>query len=102
MEFEYLDLDIHENLYQLVKYSCGEICTIEQLNKVVKIWKTFLELMLRVHSRPKEAEDMEDVVKDKNHISQSGTANVGESNGSPIGGTTVITTKKIKSIQKWR
>ncbi|CAL5419892.1 unnamed protein product [Camellia sinensis] len=37
---------------------------------------------------------MEDVVKDKNHISQSDAANVGESNGNPIGSTTVITTKK--------
>ncbi|GMP61112.1 hypothetical protein CsSME_00023707 [Camellia sinensis var. sinensis] len=50
--------------------------------------------MLEVPSRPKRAEDMEDVVKDKNHISQNGAANVGESKGSLIGGTTIITTKK--------
>ncbi|GMP58130.1 hypothetical protein CsSME_00021912 [Camellia sinensis var. sinensis] len=96
MQFEYPDSDIHEDLYQLVKYTCGEVCTTEQLDKVVKIWKTFLEPMLGVPSRPQggAAEDMEDVVKDKNHISQSGAVNVGDSNGSPIGGTTIITTKK--------
>ncbi|KAI7996202.1 Paired amphipathic helix protein Sin3-like 4 [Camellia lanceoleosa] len=94
MEFEYPNLDIHEDLYQLVKYSCGEVCMTEQLDKVVKIWKTFLESMLGVPSRPKGTEEMENVVKDKNHILQSGAANVGESNGNPIGSTTVITTKK--------
>ncbi|KAI8026788.1 Paired amphipathic helix protein Sin3-like 4 [Camellia lanceoleosa] len=88
MEFEYHDSDIHEDLYHLVKYSCGEVCTTEQP------WNPFLKPMLGVPSRPKGAEDMEDVVKDKNHISQSGVTNVGESNSSPIGGTTVITTKK--------
>ncbi|THG02071.1 hypothetical protein TEA_012654 [Camellia sinensis var. sinensis] len=41
----------------------------------------------------KGAEDTEDVVKAKNQISQSGAASVGESNGSPVGGATVITTK---------
>ena len=94
IEFEYPDSDIREDLYQLVKYSCGEVCTTEQLDKAVKIWKTFLELMLGVPSRPKGAEDMEDVVNDKNHISQNGAANVGESNGSPIGGTIVLLQKK--------
>ncbi|CAL5327814.1 unnamed protein product [Camellia sinensis] len=75
MEFEYPDSDIHEDLYQLIKYSCGEICTSEQLDKVMKIWTTFLEPIIGVPCRP------------------SGAASVGESNGSPVGGATVITTK---------
>lgn len=81
LEFEYPDPDIHEDLYQLVKYSCGEVCTTEQLDKVMKIWTTFLEPMLGVPSRPQGAEDTEDVVKAKNHSSKSG-----ESEGSPSGG----------------
>ncbi|XP_028090186.1 paired amphipathic helix protein Sin3-like 4 isoform X1 [Camellia sinensis] len=93
MEFEYPDSDIHEDLYQLIKYSCGEICTSEQLDKVMKIWTTFLEPIIGVPCRPQGAEDTEDVVKAKNQISQSGAASVGESNGSPVGGATVITTK---------
>ncbi|GMP39341.1 hypothetical protein CsSME_00010210 [Camellia sinensis var. sinensis] len=85
MEFEYPDSDIHEDLYQLIKYSCGEICTSEQLDKVMKIWTTFLEPIIGVPCRPQGAEDAEDVVKAKNQISQSGAASVGESNGSPVG-----------------
>ncbi|CAI0386549.1 unnamed protein product [Linum tenue] len=66
LEFEYPDLDVHEDLYQLIKYSCGEVCTTEQLDKVMKIWTTFLEPMLGVPSRPQgAAEDTEDVVKAK-------------------------------------
>ena len=94
MEFEYPDSDIHEDLYQLIKYSCGEVCTSEQLDKVMKIWTTFLEPMLGVPSRPQGAEDTEDVIKAKNHISQSGAASIGESDGSPVGGTTFITSKE--------
>ncbi|XP_015575286.2 paired amphipathic helix protein Sin3-like 4 isoform X2 [Ricinus communis] len=85
LEFEYPDPDIHEDLYQLIKYSCGEVCTTEQLDKVMKVWTTFLEPMLGVPSRPQGAEDTEDVVKAKNHSSKSG-----DSEGSPSGGATII------------
>lgn len=78
LEFEYPDPDIHEDLYQLIKYSCGEVCTTEQLDKVMKIWTTYLEPMLGVPSRPQGAEDTEDVVKAKNHAVNSGAATVGE------------------------
>ncbi|PSR88338.1 Paired amphipathic helix protein Sin3-like [Actinidia chinensis var. chinensis] len=94
MEFEYPDSDIHEDLYQLIKYSCGEVCTSEQLDKVMKIWTTFLEPMLGVPCRPQGAEDTEDVIKAKNHISQSGAASIGESDGSPVDGMTFITNKE--------
>ncbi|CAL5377910.1 unnamed protein product [Camellia sinensis] len=64
-----------------------------KLDKVMKIWTTFLEPIIGVPCRPQGAEDAEDVVKAKNQISQSGAASVGESNGSLVGGATVITTK---------
>ncbi|XLS93399.1 hypothetical protein HN51_069407 [Arachis hypogaea] len=90
LEFEYTDSDIHEDLYQLVKYSCGEMCTTEQLDKVMKVWTTFLEPMLCVPSRPLGAEDTEDVVKDKNNSAKSGTASVAESEGSAGAGAGAI------------
>ena len=89
LEFEYPDTDIHEDLYQLIKYSCGEVCTSEQLDKVMKIWTTFLEPMLGVPSRPQGAEDTEDVVKAKNQSSKSG-----ESEGSPSGAGAAVTNSK--------
>ncbi|XVF84864.1 hypothetical protein PTKIN_Ptkin17bG0073500 [Pterospermum kingtungense] len=85
MEFGYPDPEIHEDLYQLIKYSSGELCTTEQLDKIMKIWTTFLEPMLGVPSRPQGAEDTEDVVKAENNNVKNGSAIVGESEGSPGG-----------------
>lgn len=90
MEFEYPDSDIHEDMYQLIQYSCGEICS-EQQDKVMKIWTTFVEPMFGVPPRaPQAAEDTEDV----NHTSQGGALTVGESDGSPVQGSTFITTEE--------
>ncbi|KAK6281649.1 hypothetical protein POUND7_015474 [Theobroma cacao] len=93
LEFEYRDPEIHEDLYQLIKYSCGEMCTTEQLDKIMKIWTTFLEPMLGVPSRPHGAEDTEDVVKAKNNNVKNGSAIVGESEGSPGGGAVAMNSK---------
>ncbi|CAM8916122.1 unnamed protein product [Rhodiola kirilowii] len=60
LSFEYPDPDIHEDLYQLVKYSCGEVCTTEQYEKAMKIWTFFLEPLIGVPPRPDEPEDSED------------------------------------------
>ncbi|ESW29526.1 hypothetical protein PHAVU_002G077800 [Phaseolus vulgaris] len=95
LEFKYSDLDIHEDLYQLIKYSCGEICTTEHVDKVMKVWTTFLEPMLCVPSRPQGAEDTEDVIKTKNSNVKNGTASVAESDGSPIVGATSMNPKHI-------
>lgn len=78
----YSDPEIHEDLYQLIKYSCGEMCTTEQLDKAMKIWTTFLEPMLGVPSRPQVPEDTEDAVKAKNDSAKSGTATA-DGDGSP-------------------
>ena len=83
MEFEYIDLDIHEDLYRIIRYSCGEVCTsLEQVDKVMKIWTTFLEPLLGVPSRNQLAEDAEDV-KPKSRVVKANLSVVGESNGSP-------------------
>lgn len=93
LEFEYPDPDIHEDLYQLIKYSCGEVCTTEQSDKVMKIWTTFLEPMLGVPSRPHGPEDTEDVINAKSNAVKSGAATVGETELSPGGGATAMNSK---------
>nr|XP_011463409.1 PREDICTED: paired amphipathic helix protein Sin3-like 4 isoform X2 [Fragaria vesca subsp. vesca] len=97
LEFEYPDLDIHEDLYQLIKYSCGEVCTTEQLDKVMKIWTTFLEPVLGVPPRPQVAEDTEDVVKPKSHAVKDGAVSGGESDDSPDGGAITTTSKQVNT-----
>lgn len=66
MDFDYVDRDIHDDLFQIIKYSCQEVCSsTDQLDKVVRIWTTFLEPMLGVSPRPQQAEETEDVPKCK-------------------------------------
>ncbi|XP_071927968.1 paired amphipathic helix protein Sin3-like 3 [Coffea arabica] len=93
LEFEYPDPDIHEDLYQLIKYSCGEVCTSEQLDKVMKIWTTFLEPMLGVRSRP-QREDTEIVRKASNCSVRTITNTVCGSDGSPPGSASAIACKQ--------
>ncbi|GAV75319.1 PAH domain-containing protein/Sin3_corepress domain-containing protein [Cephalotus follicularis] len=93
LEFQYPDPDIHDDLYQLIKYSCGEMCTTEQLDKIMKIWTSFLEPIFGVPSRPQGAEDTEDVVQAKKHAVKSGAPSGGESDGSPGRDGTVSNSK---------
>ncbi|KAI9111373.1 hypothetical protein K1719_017063 [Acacia pycnantha] len=97
LEYEYSDPAIHEDLHQLIKYSCGEVCTTEQLDKVMKIWTTFLEPMLGVSSRPQGAEDTEDVVKAKHSSVKGGTASFGGSDGSPDVVANVINSRQLNT-----
>ncbi|XP_023512218.1 paired amphipathic helix protein Sin3-like 4 isoform X2 [Cucurbita pepo subsp. pepo] len=97
LEFEYPDPELHEDLYQLIKYSCGEVCSTEQLDKVMKVWTTFLEPMLGVPSRPHGAEDTEDVIKAKTHPTKNAASAVVESDGSPGGGDITMHPKLLNS-----
>ncbi|CAN6477714.1 unnamed protein product [Victoria cruziana] len=84
LEFKYADPDLHEDLYQIIKYSCMEVCpTVEQLDRVMKIWTTFLEPLLGVPPRPHGAEDTEEVVKSKNNASKGNTGHPMEGESSP-------------------
>ncbi|XP_042379582.1 paired amphipathic helix protein Sin3-like 5 isoform X1 [Zingiber officinale] len=61
MEFEYGDVGIHEDLYQMIKYSSREVCTSsDQFDKVMKLWNNFLEPLLGVPNRS--------VVDDYQHV----------------------------------
>ncbi|PKA63860.1 Paired amphipathic helix protein Sin3-like 4 [Apostasia shenzhenica] len=69
IEFEYMDLDIHNDLYQIVKYSCQEVVTSsDQLEKVMKIWTTFLEPIFGVPPRIQKVEETDDVSRTKAHV----------------------------------
>ncbi|KAJ0260964.1 Paired amphipathic helix protein Sin3-like 2 [Hirschfeldia incana] len=60
-EYEYLDRTIHEDLFKLVQFSCEEICSSkEQIGKVLRLWKNFLEMMLGVPLRAKGSNSVED------------------------------------------
>lgn len=84
LEFEYADAEIHEDLYKLIKYSCEEVCSSkEQLNKVMRLWITFLEPMLGVPSRPRGSEGMEDDVLSKRRTTKGTGPSIVESDGSP-------------------
>ncbi|KAK1326557.1 Paired amphipathic helix protein Sin3-like 3 [Acorus calamus] len=82
IELQYTDSGVHEDLYQVIKYSCGEI------------WTTFLEDILGVPSHPRGVEDTEDVVRAKTHSSKSSIQNAGESDGSPVVDGTIISPKQ--------
>ncbi|XP_019164891.1 PREDICTED: paired amphipathic helix protein Sin3-like 3 isoform X2 [Ipomoea nil] len=91
LEFAFPDPDIHEDLYQLIKFSCEEFCTAEQVDKVMKVWTTFLEPMFGVPSRPQGAEDGEYIEKECDQVVESIAFAVGETEGSP---STAITSRQ--------
>lgn len=106
LEFEYPDPEIQEDLYQLIKYSCGEVCSTEQLDKVMKIWTTFLEPMLGVPSRLRVPKDTEDAVEAKKDSAKTGTASIAKGDSSPGVGATVMSPKNTfeqsNSCKEWQ
>ncbi|KAG8046134.1 hypothetical protein GUJ93_ZPchr0008g12101 [Zizania palustris] len=85
MSFVYVDANIHEDLYKIIKYSCGEVCgSSDQLDKVMRIWTTFLEPILGVQPRTHCAEDG-DPVKPKSRTTKSGVPIVLEINATAAG-----------------
>ncbi|CAN7037787.1 unnamed protein product [Brassica rapa subsp. trilocularis] len=75
-EYEYFDRTIHEDLFKLVQFSCEEICSSkEQISKVLRLWNSFLELMLGVPPRAKGSDSVEDVAETKHPVT-NGEANV--------------------------
>ncbi|KQK08163.1 hypothetical protein BRADI_2g40052v3 [Brachypodium distachyon] len=101
MSFEYVDPEIHEDLYQIIKYSCGEVCSSsDQVDKVMRTWTTFLEPILGVQPRAHGVEDG-GVVKPKSRTPTSGLASVGESNNATTnGGVAVKQANGDESIPK--
>ncbi|KAI3952206.1 hypothetical protein MKW98_005901 [Papaver atlanticum] len=99
LEYEYSDSSIHEDIYQLIKFSCSEVCTAtDQLDKVMKIWTTFLELMFVVPPRAQGVEDTEDVVKDKNHAVRNGSASLREIEGISSADTAITNSNQLNHL----
>lgn len=64
LQYDYLEPSIHEDLYQIIKYSSEEVSTsTEQTDKIMRIWTTFLEPMFGIPPRPHGLEDMGDAAK---------------------------------------
>ncbi|KAH7846362.1 hypothetical protein Vadar_013012 [Vaccinium darrowii] len=94
-EFDYSDTVIHEDLRKLIKYSCEEVCTTkEQLNKVMRLWTTFLEPMLGISSWPRSSEVNEDVGAGIHQTLRSTNSNRGEGDGT-LG---VLSSKQSKPL----
>ncbi|KAG8501559.1 hypothetical protein CXB51_003864 [Gossypium anomalum] len=95
LNYEYLDVDIHEDLYKLIEYSCEEMCsTKEQLSKVMRLWTTFLEPMSGIPPRPNRREGTDDAGKAQNPAVNCVTSSIAESGGSPRADTTVNSTQQ--------
>ncbi|XP_021760068.1 paired amphipathic helix protein Sin3-like 2 isoform X1 [Chenopodium quinoa] len=93
-DFEYHDSDVHEDLYKLIKFSCEEVLTTkEQLNKVMRLWTTFLEPILGVTSRTHVAEGVEDV-KFRQRPTRNGA--VSEMLGSPATDAATVKPRQMK------
>ncbi|GMP29098.1 hypothetical protein CsSME_00004361 [Camellia sinensis var. sinensis] len=86
LEFEYSDTVIHEDLCKLIKYSCEELCTSkEQLNKVMRLWTTFLDPML-------------DVGKAGHHTGKGTKTSIVECDGSPSAAATILNANQSKPV----
>ncbi|XP_039024409.1 paired amphipathic helix protein Sin3-like 2 isoform X2 [Hibiscus syriacus] len=90
LEYEYSDLSIHEDLYKLIEYSCEEVySTKEQLNRVMRLWTTFLEPMLGVPPRHNDREGTDGAGKTQNPAFNCTASSVAECDGSPGADATV-------------
>ena len=66
LKFDYHEPDVNEDLYQIIKYSADEMCpTMEQSDKIMRLWTAFIEPIFGVPSRSHDAEDTEEVSKGK-------------------------------------
>ncbi|KAL4586875.1 hypothetical protein LXL04_011520 [Taraxacum kok-saghyz] len=62
-EFQYHDLNVHEDIYQLIKYYIPQNSTPEQFDKAMKIWTTFVEPTFCIPPRPQPINGTQDVTK---------------------------------------
>ncbi|CAL1392009.1 unnamed protein product [Linum trigynum] len=82
LEYEYSDGTIHEDIRKLVQYSCEEICsTKEQLSKVMRLWTTFVELMLGIVQSNSKDNPLGGDGKDKHLLSNCKTMSSMTENG---------------------
>ncbi|CAM6112569.1 unnamed protein product [Calypogeia fissa] len=82
LKFEYSDPSVHEDVYQIIKYSLEEVCsTAENSEKITRIWSKFFEPMFGVPARPPGVEDREEAAKTVRPERKAGSLNGGEVSG---------------------
>ncbi|CAN1322237.1 Paired amphipathic helix protein Sin3-like 2, partial [Linum perenne] len=93
LEFEYSDVNIHEDLRKIVQYSCEEVCsTKEQLNRVMRLWTTFVELMLGI-SQSNSKDYPGGPWKDKHLLPNDTTTTLTENGGDPAANVALTNSK---------
>lgn len=99
IEFEYEDLDIHEDLYQIMKFSCGEVFSSEdQADKIMRVWTSFVESMLGIPSRSHCSEDSEADVKIKSYIRKNSITTIIETSPNSGSDSAVCNTKQTNAV----
>ncbi|CAL9131872.1 unnamed protein product [Musa acuminata var. zebrina] len=81
MVFEYTDTDIHDVLYKIIALSSVENCTSkDELDKIMKVWTTFVEPMFGVFSRLQDTEINKETMK---HGYKGSVSSSWQSHGAP-------------------
>ncbi|KAI3779271.1 hypothetical protein L2E82_08916 [Cichorium intybus] len=78
MEFKFSDMDIHEDLFQLIKLYSPEICSPEQLDKVLKIWTDFVGAMFGLPPRSGCLNNQKHIAKTSPHATKNGPSVIKE------------------------
>ncbi|GAB4827456.1 hypothetical protein Ancab_034340 [Ancistrocladus abbreviatus] len=97
LELEYSDVDMHPDLYKLIKYSCEEVCTTkEQLKKVMRLWTTFLEPLLGVPYHLHGPDGIDDAVKARHRSARNGAVGVVDGDASHGADANGVNSKQIR------
>ena len=95
LRYEFSDASIHDDIYEIIKYSSEEISSsADHVEKIMRMWRTFLEPMLGICWRGEGAEDMEEAAKSmglegegrEGNAVESGGGSEGDETSSPEGG----------------
>lgn len=80
LSFTFVDSGVHDELYQIVKFSCEELCpSQEHSGRCMRVYADFLERFYGIAPRPQGIEDAEEVVKVKNGELKRSSGSGGES-----------------------
>jgi paired amphipathic helix protein Sin3a len=89
LRYEFEDASIHDDIYEIIKYSSEEISSSpDHMEKIMRMWRSFLEPMLGISSRTEGAEDMEEAAKSKGLEGEGRDGNAMESGGGSEGDET--------------
>nr|XP_024363846.1 paired amphipathic helix protein Sin3-like 4 [Physcomitrium patens] len=81
LRYEFSELSIHDDMYQIIKYSSEEISSSpDHTEKTMRMWRMFVEPVLGLSSRSQGVEDVEEGVKVKS-LEGEGRDGVGGESG---------------------